>query len=448
MQLARPSRPNFWPRASSGVMAPSRLMTLHERWMAAAASRRARGGRSEVVITHSTVLLAPSREVGRRPPTVSAVTLRPVALAFVLFGVFWGSWAVATADIERGLGFSHAEFGLLLAGALVGASAANAVGGPLTERWGTGRALSRGLLAWGALMIVAGALRSPAAFAVALTAMVSAGGAVDVVMNVVSAAAFASAPGRLVRFHGLFNAGAAAGALATGLMLHAGISWRWLWPFVGVAAIALGAASSRATLPAGDTGDHHSMIDSLRAVRRERLIVLSIAFAVSAMIEGGISTWGVLYLREQLASGILLGTAAAAAGFAVAAVARAALGPLAAAGGAGRGVTIGAGLAAAGLVMLAATDVAAVGAIGLVAAAMGISMCWPLLVARANAGRARPGLVVGGVTAAGYLGLVLGPAVVGGMASTVGLRGGLLLLAASALFVALAPNRTAAPVDR
>ena len=31
------------------------------------------------------------------------MSLRPVALAFVLFGVFWGSWAVATADIERSL---------------------------------------------------------------------------------------------------------------------------------------------------------------------------------------------------------------------------------------------------------------------------------------------------------------------------------------------------------
>jgi MFS family permease len=379
---------------------------------------------------------------------VAAVSLRPVALAFVLFGVFWGSWAVATADIERGLGFSHAAFGLLLAVALVGASAANVIGGPLTERWGTERALSRSLVVWGALLIVAGALRTTPGFAVALIVMVSAGGALDVVMNIVSAAAFAARPGRLVRFHGLFNAGAAVGALATGLMLQAGVSWRWLWPVVGVAAIALGTATRRATLPAGDAGDHHSMIDSLRAIRREHLVVLSVAFAVSAMIEGGVSTWGVLYLREQLASGILLGTAAAALGFAVAALARATLGPLAGAGGAGRGITIGAGLATIGLVTLTATHVAVVGALGLVAAAMGISMCWPLLVARANAGRARPGLVVGGVTAAGYLGLVLGPAIVGGMASTVGLRGGLLLLAASAVFVAVAPNRTAAPTDR
>ena len=188
-------------------------------------------------------------------------------------------------------------FGLLLAVALIGASAANVIGGPLTERWGTERALSRSLVVWGALLIVAGALRSTPSFAVALIVMVSAGGALDVVMNIVSAAAFAARPGRLVRFHGLFNAGAAVGALATGLMLHAGVSWRWLGPVVGVAAITLGMATRRATLPAGDAGDHHSMIDSLRAIRREHLVVLSIAFAVSAMIEGGVSTWGVLHLR-------------------------------------------------------------------------------------------------------------------------------------------------------
>ena len=45
----------------------------------------------------------------RRPLVVAAG-------AFVCFGVFWGSWAVATADVERFTGLSNAGLGLLLSG--------------------------------------------------------------------------------------------------------------------------------------------------------------------------------------------------------------------------------------------------------------------------------------------------------------------------------------------
>lgn len=66
-------------------------------------------------------------------------------------------------------------------------------------------------------------------------------------------------------------------------------------------------------------------------------------------------------------------------------------------------------------------------------------MCWPLLLAQAGAGRTRAGAVVGAVSAVGYLGLVMGPVVVGWVAEAVGLRAALGVLAAAALTVALVP---------
>jgi MFS family permease len=370
-----------------------------------------------------------------------APTLRPVAAAFVLFGVFWGAWAVSTADVEHALGFSNAAFGLLLSAALFGAAAANAAVGSLTERWGTATAMRRCLVLWGALLVVGACVHPVAAFAVLMVGVVSSGGALDVVMNIASAAALADRPGRLVRFHGLFNAGAAAGALTTGLLLRGGVSWRWVWLGAGLAALVLAVLTGRATLPAGGVGDHHSLAEGLRALRTEGLVLLSVAFGAGAMIEGGIDTWGVLYLRRSLNSGLLLGTGAATLGYAVAAVARVTLGPAAGSAGAPRGVGIGAGVAAAGLLALGLAGAPVPAAAGLVAAAMGISVCWPLLIAQASTGRQRPGLVVGGMSAVGYLGLVMGPAVVGALAGTVGLRAGLLLLAAAAVFVAVVPAR-------
>jgi MFS family permease len=83
-------------------------------------------------------------------------------------------------------------------------------------------------------------------------------------------------------------------------------------------------------------------------------------------------------------------------------------------------------------------------AIGLGAAAVGSAVYWPLLLAFASRGSDRPGLVVGGLSAAGYVGFLAGPPVVGWVAQATSLRWGLALLGAAALAGACA--RLRAPV--
>lgn len=361
----------------------------------------------------------------------------------MVFGLFWGAWAVAVADVERSLHLSHPAFGLLLSAAALGAGLMNAVAGSLTERWGTQRALAASLLVWGALMVSGSVTERPAALAVLVVGVIAAGGAVDVAMNIAAAAGLADQPGRLVRFHALFNVGAATGALATGLLLRSGLSWRTAW--AGGAALAMMAAVALrgADLPAGASGERHSLLHALRTVRTERLVLLAAVFAGGAMVEGGIDTWGVLFMRERLASGVLVGATAYVLGQLVATSARGGLGPLTGSLGARRGVVIGGGVAAAGLVLLALAPVAPLAGLGLLVAAAGVSVCWPLLVARASTGVARPAAVVAGVTALGYLGFVVGPPLVGWLAGLLGLRAGVLALAVVAGLVAVA--RPSAP---
>jgi fucose permease len=95
-----------------------------------------------------------------------------------------------------------------------------------------------------------------------------------------------------------------------------------------------------------------------------------------------------------------------------------------------------------GLVVLALSREPWPAGAGLVLAAAGISMCWPLLLAHASRGSARPGAIVGSVTAVGYLGFVVGPAMIGFIADRAGLRVGVLVLAAAALYVAASVSRT------
>lgn len=367
------------------------------------------------------------------------MSLRPVGVVFVLFGLFWGAWAVAAIDIERSLGLSVGGFGLLLSVSLIGSAAANVVGGGLCERFGTARILSLALGTWTAVLVFGAVSRPPDLLGLAIVLIVVNAGLIDVTINVASMTALADRPGRLVAFHARFNVGAASGAAICGGLLAGHISWRWIWAAAAAAAGVLAVVCSRSTLPGAPRGEQVPWHGALALLRHDRLLVVAGIFALSAMVEGGIDLWGVLFLRSNLDSGLLLGAGGAVLGYTVAAVARTTLGPAIGRRGPPQGVAIGAGVAALGTVLLATARAPVTGALGLVLAAGGISMCWPLLVAAAGRGSPRGAAAVGAVTAGGYVGLVAGPALVGWVAGAIGLRGALGLLATAAAVVAIVP---------
>ncbi len=188
-----------------------------------------------------------------------------------------------------------------------------------------------------------------------------------------------------------------------------------------------------------------SFFRSFGTIKEQGLVVLMLAFAATAVVEGGIDTWGVLYLRTRLATGVLLGAGAYAAGQLIAATTRASGANVMNRLGHRRGFVLGSGLAAGGLVLEASFDSAAVAACGLAIAAGGISLCWPLTMARLATPRqgeapdaASTTVLVGGFTAAGYMGWVLGPAVIGTLSDHEGLRAGLLLLGGIAVLASAA----------
>jgi MFS family permease len=365
--------------------------------------------------------------------------MRRLAVAFAVFGAFWGGWAVAAADVERDLHLSHAQFGLLLSVALAGAAMTNAVGGSLVERHGTARLFGASLAMWSALLIGGAVVRTPVGLGVLLVLLIASGGFLDVVMNVAATAALADVPGELVKFHARFNFGAAVGAAGTGVLLANGASWRWEWAIVAAGALLLAASARGHELPAGDAGERTPLTSAFSLIRKERLLLIAAAFAVGAMVEGGVELWGVLFLRTYLTSGIAVAAASATLGYCVATAARVIVGPRIAQRGAAVGTSAGGLIATVGVVLLATANTPSVSGLGLVLAAGGISLCWPLLLAYASAGRSRPGLLVGGISGIGYLGFVLGPTVVGWVAAAFGLRWGLLVLASGGLFVAGAP---------
>jgi MFS family permease len=380
------------------------------------------------------------------PDCTVPTTLRPVVASFVVFGFFAGAWAVATVDIERTFHLSDSGLGALLAAGIIAATAVAAIGGAITDRWGAGRSLTRAIVIWGALLVLEAAAPHLVWFVPALVLAMAAGGLVDVVMNIVAADALAHDAGRLVRFHGLFNGGCVVGAAATGVALRLGASWRVVWVGVAIIGVVTGILTRRARLPEPERFDHPSMWRALAGLRHEGLVVLALVFGAAAMVEGGIATWGILYLRAHLGLGVLAGVSAYVVGEGLATLARLGGGRMVSALGTRRAVISGGTLAAVGIATEALCGAADIAAAGLAAAAVGISVVWPLLLADVNNDARHPALAIGGVTACGYLGMVAGPPLVGTLSGLFGLRTGLLVLAAIALFVALVPAHVRAAV--
>ena len=375
----------------------------------------------------------------------------PVRAAFLLLGVFWGIWAVCVFDIQRTFHLTDGALGTLLAVAVGSAAIGGAVVSHRAERWGTSPMLVGSLVAW-ALMLTAAAAAGPwPVFAVFFCAAEVAGGCVDTAMNAAASRRLAGRPGALVRFHALFNAGALSGAGAAGLLLWLGVSWRWLWPAVGLVAVGLAvwtwhsaqpepAALQPAGGPPADGAEparkrHDHPVARLRA---EGLLLLLLVFALAEVIEGGVDTWGVLYLRTHLATGVLLGAGAYVVGQSVAVTTRGAGGPLLGRLSPRAALVVGGLLAGGGILLESRSPAAVIAAVGLALGAGGASLFWPLVMSEVTRHASRATSAVGAFTAAGYVGWVAGAPAVGWVSDTWGAARGLQLLAALAAGVVVA----------
>jgi len=398
---------------------------------------------------------SPDPTVATTGPT--GATRGPVAATFIALGAFWGTWAVSVADIQRTFALSDAQLGLLLSVAIGIAAVTGAVVGHRAERWGTGRLLTWALVVWALFLVGAALARAWIPFAALFVAAEVSGGCVDTAMNAAASARLMGRPGALVRFHALFNIGALSGAAAAGVVLHAGLSWRWLWPALalGAGGIALwahlraarpvpaGSAmlrthSPEGTGPGGTGPEATGTLGPLARLRADRLLMFLFIFAVAEITEGGVDTWGVLYLRTHLAAGVLLGAGAYVVGQSVAATTRGAGGPMLGLLTARMGLVAGGLLACGGILLESLSVVPAVAAVGLALGAAGASLFWPLVMSQATQQASQPTAASGAFTAAGYVGWVAGAPLVGWVSDAFGPARGLQLLAAMAAVVVIA----------
>jgi Major Facilitator Superfamily len=349
---------------------------------------------------------------------------------FLANGLGIGSWAAAIPRIKADLALSDAGLSFALLAFAAGGIVAMPLTGLLAHRFRSGLASILGGFAFAAAIVAIGfasslVILSAMAFLAGMTS-----GVMDVAMNA-NASDVERRWGRplMSSFHAAFSLGGAAGALLGGWLGARGTAWGLLGP-------ALLSSLLVAVAVPFLVREGHGFHGAGFALPNRRLLPLAVLSFVVMATEGAVGDWSGTYLaRSGVGSGA---TASAYAAFSLLMITGRIFGDgLVGAAGSRATVGFGALLAGAGLAISAAWPGLAGGVIGFGLVGAGLANVIPVLFSVAGRIVSSPAVGVASAATAGYAGLLIGPVIIGAVASGVGLRPTIVMLAGVALFSAL-----------
>ena len=359
-------------------------------------------------------------------PDRAGLATRPaVAAVFFALGATAGTWAARIPALKAGLHLSAGTLGLVLLGPAIGSMLAMPAAGALLVAVAPRRIVQLGVLTVALLLPLTTFAGSAWQLFAALAGWGAGIGIADVAMNT-EAAAVQERLGRttMSRFHAAYSAGGLAGAGSGAIAAASALSARANFALAALVILLVGAGSAQrfAAKPAA-RGTAHGPASRWPAWSWTLACLALVAFG-SFLAEGAASDWSAVYLHSSL--GAAPGVAAIAYTlFSCAMVGGRLAGDwLTDRTGPARLVRVSAGLAA--VCFLGALLAGRIGAgiAGFAVLGAGLSVVVPVVfTAASRLGLPGPNLAV--VTSTGYLGMLVGPAVIGGLAEAVGLPGAL-----------------------
>ena len=348
---------------------------------------------------------------------------------FLANGLGIGSWAAAIPRIKADLALSDAGLSFALLAFAAGGIVAMPLTGLVAHRLRSGLASIVSGFAFAAAIAAIGFAPSlemlcATAFLAGMTS-----GVMDVAMNA-NASDVERRSGRplMSSFHAAFSLGGAMGALLGGWLGARGTALGLVGPAV-LSSLLVGLAAPILMREGG--GFHGAGF----AMPSRRLLPLAVLSFVLMATEGSVGDWSGTYLAR---SGVDPdATAAAYAAFSLLMITGRIVGD-GIVGAAGSRVTVGFGalLAGAGLAISAAWPGLAAGIVGFGLVGAGLANVVPVLFSVAGRVGSSPAVGVASAATAGYAGLLIGPVVIGAVASGVGLRSTIVMLAGVALLSA------------
>ncbi|MGR3468824.1 MAG: MFS transporter, partial [Shimia sp.] len=350
---------------------------------------------------------------------LSALSLaRRPALAFAIVGLFWGTFAASVPDLKRGLGASDGLFGTLLLGTAFGLLTAMWLA-PRVDVWLGRRGLQVAAACFAALFVAPALAPTPGWFFVALLAMGTFSGLLDVLMNARVSELEARHGRSLMNVsHGMFSVAYAAAAFATGVIRDVGGE-----PITALALVA--GVSFLLTLGLAIAPDVEAQ--SSGQVSNFPLLLVGLCGGivfVAFLVEATVETWSALHIERTLGGDALIG----------------ALGPtilgltmaVGRIGGQGLSdrlddrlvIVVASALAALGAVIVAVARTPGEAYVGFGALGLGISVVGPLglaLVGRMVPARHRT-RAISVAAVMGFSGFFIAPVLMGGVSELFGLR--------------------------
>jgi MFS family permease len=358
--------------------------------------------------------------------------------AFGCFGLFWGAFAVLLADLSRALNLSPGPLGFaLFVGAATG-TPAMALLGWTADRLGRRRFLVVSGGAFGVGIVGLTIVDGYMSLLVVLATLYAASGLYDIGINAAAVDLERAARRRFMAvLHATFSGGGVAGALLAGVLLSAGVGFRYVYLAVlvplGVVILAVVLVSSPTSGRPLEGGEKTGRFGLYRNLP---LLLVALVATLGLLSEGEMEHWSGIYLRQTLALPALLGASGVAVFHASMAAGR--LGAAWTVGLLGnRQTLIGAGfLAAGGMTLALATLEPLLVVAGFLLVGLALSAVVP--VAFSVAGDLAPGRTGGAisvVTTLGYGGFLFGPVIVGELAEVLGLRMALGIIAVAGFLI-------------
>jgi MFS family permease len=366
--------------------------------------------------------VTPALPAGSRDLRVQAAA---VAAAFMLNGLSFGIWAARIPAVKAQTGLDEAGLGFALLGASVGAVLTMTFGGWLGSKFGTHVMTPLTAVGCAVMTVFIGASSNFASLTISLLIFGVCQGTMDVSMNANGIAVEHAGSGPIIsRLHASWSIGAFVGALVSTQVAAFGIP---VLPEFAVAAVglAIGGVLLRFTM----LPDRHAEGGGRLRLPTGPLVLLGALALCGLMAEGSATDWSGVYLQRTMNASEGLAGLAVTTFTGSMAVARLAGDRLSLRLGSARLVSGGAALAAVGLALALAAQIPVVAIVGFGMMGLGLAAVVPTLFRAAGSQPGIPASVgIAAVSTMGYAGGLIGPPVIGTLATAVTLRGSLLII--------------------
>ncbi|MEU5200400.1 MFS transporter [Streptomyces scabiei] len=383
--------------------------------------------------------------VASTPAPVQPVSSRRLLSGvFALLGVVMAVWGARLPAVQAAAQLGPGRLAIVLLAAAAGMVLGLQLGGRLAHRYGPARLLAGPAIIFGLSLALLGTCRTLTSLSLVAIVFGIGHGLLDVGANSAAVNLELAYQRRIMSsLHCAYSLGALVGAGLAAITAWA--PYQVMFAIVGILTAMTAAAAIPLIRSAGhlDTPAHQSPTerDEIPQLPRSTVWLLGCLAAACLLGEGAAADWSAVHLHTLHASEAVAAIAYAAYSAAMV-VGRlfgdrlnAHFGPTAVA-------RAGAALAATGLGASLLVNSAPAALIGWMALGLGLSTAVPSLISAAGRGGPR---AVGAVAATGYLGLLLGPAAIGALASLTSLPVALGLPVLLAAVVALSAHRALDP---